>query len=785
MHMFPPDQNATRPFPAGRRGIGLALASLASAFMVLVGAEPGSAMNAAAIRPQPESTRRMVERLTQIRTNAEANPKTQVFMSRERAGELKEVLTQAVQSGDANQFTQLAPQYAMQMLNAGQSEEAMAQIEKFEAYAAKNQLSLGPRQRDSLRVLRAICMLRVGEQENCLVNHNADSCLFPIRGGGIHLLPRGSQGAIRLLTEQLTSRPNDLRSRWLLNIAYMTLGQYPAQVPPQWVIPPEKFASDYDIKPFPDVAMPLGLDVNGLAGGVILEDFDSDGYLDLMLSDWSLFGQLRLFHNNGDGSFSDRTSEAGLKGLVSGLNLMQTDYNNDGWPDVFIPRGAWLGKSGHFPKSLLRNNGDGTFTDVTEAAGLLSPHPTQTAAWFDYDGDGWLDVFIGHETANGDVNPCELYHNNHDGTFTECAAQCGVQVNRFIKGVTSGDFNNDGRPDLYLSNRDGVNLLFRNDGPRPDSKGGTNWSFTEVGAQAGVANQKASFPTAFLDYDNDGWSDILVTGYSIKDVGDICADVLGLPHDGERARLYHNNHDGTFKDVTVEAGLYKIIHAMGLNFGDLDNDGWLDFYAGTGDPDLATLIPNLMYRNNGGKSFQDVTTSGGFGMLQKGHGIAFGDIDNDGDQDIYSVVGGAYTGDTAYSQLFLNPGHGNHWITLKLEGKESNRIALGARIKVNTLEGGKPRAIYKTVSTGASFGASPLRQEIGLGQATEISSIEIFWPTTGKTQTLKGPPIDHFYKVTEGDAQATPWEVKPVHLNLAAKPMHQHDHAQLPVSGAP
>ncbi|HTH46141.1 MAG TPA: CRTAC1 family protein [Candidatus Limnocylindria bacterium] len=707
-------------------------------------------------------------------------------MSRERALQLRQVLLQAAQSGNAKEFAELAPQYAVQLLNAGNSEDALAEFEKFESFAAKNQISLGPRQRDSLRVLRAICLLRVGEQENCLVNHNADSCLFPIRGGGVHQLPRGSEGALRLLTEEMNQRPNDLRARWLLNVAYMTLGQYPAKVPPTWLIPPEKFASGYDIKPFPDVAMPLGLDVNGLAGGVIMEDFDGDGYLDLMVSDWSLTGQLRYFHNNGDGTFTDRTAEAGLTGLVSGLNLMQTDYNNDGRPDVFIPRGAWVGEAGHYPKSLLRNNGDGTFTDVTEEAGLLSPHPSQTAAWFDYDGDGWLDVFIGNESSNGDVNPCELYHNNHDGTFTECAVRCGLGVNRFIKGVVADDFNHDGRPDLYLSNRDGANLLFRNDGPRAGGNG-TNWVFTDVAVQAGVASQRASFPTAFLDYDNDGWPDILVTGYGIRDVGDICADVLGLPHDGERARLYRNNHDGTFKDVTIEVGLYKVIHAMGLNFGDLDNDGWLDFYAGTGDPDLATLIPNLMYRNNGGRTFQDVTTSGGFGMLQKGHGIAFGDLDNDGDQDIYSVVGGAYTGDTAYSQVFLNPGHGNHWITLKLEGKASNRIAIGARIKVNTVEGGKARAIYKTVCTGASFGASPLRQEIGLGQATEITGIEILWPTTGQTQTLKGLPMDHFYKVTEGDAQATPWDVKPVQFNLSARPAHPHHHepGQLPVLGSP
>ncbi len=193
---------------------------------------------------------------------------------------------------------------------------------------------------------------------------------------------------------------------------------------------------------------------------------------------------------------------------------------------------------------------------------------------------------------------------------------------------------------------------------------------------------------------------------------------------------------------------------MALNFGDFDNDGWLDFLAGTGDPDFSTVIPNRAFRNDEGKRFQDVSTSGGLGHLQKGHAISFADIDNDGDQDILEVIGGAYTDDTYRTLLLKNPGHGNHWLTLKLEGRKSNRSALGARIKVNLQTGKEPRAVYKTVSSGASFGASPLRQEIGLGQAKAIESVEIFWPTTGQTQTLRGIEMDRFYSVREGEPGA-------------------------------
>jgi hypothetical protein len=167
-----------------------------------------------------------------------------------------------------------------------------------------------------------------------------------------------------------------------------------------------------------------------------------------------------------------------------------------------------------------------------------------------------------------------------------------------------------------------------------------------------------------------------------------------------------------------------------------------------------------MFRNDGGRRFQDVTTAGGFGNLQKGHGVAFADINNDGHQDVYKVLGGAYTGDKYYTALYANPGHENRWVTLKLEGVKSNRSALGARIRVivNTATG--ERSIYRTVSTGGSFGASPLRKHIGLGDANAIKAIEIHWPATGETQRFEDVPMDRRYWIKEDATSAAPWEIK-------------------------
>ena len=723
---------------------------------------------------QPESNRRMAERLREI--TAAADPTKSPFDFSERARQLGTSL----QGADTLVRMQNALPHANLLLHAGDNEAAIARYEEFDRYLKEGGLKLDSTLATQLRTMTGLSYLRLGERENCLLNHNADSCIFPIQGGGIHLHERGSRGAIAHLAAQLEQFPGDLRARWLLNIAHMTLGEYPDKVPARWLIDPRHFASGHDIGRFPDVAGALGLDIDDVAGGVVMEDFDRDGFLDLMVSAQGLASQLRYFRSNGDGTFTQRTDEAGLTGLFGGLNLIHADYDNDGFADVLVLRGGWLGSVGRYPVSLLHNNGDNTFTDVTEAAGLLRLQPTQTAVWLDYDNDGRLDLYLGAESEGEVVVPCALFRNNGDGTFADVAQESGVAVVGYVKAVVSADFNNDGRPDLYVSRRDGANHLFRNDGPTSATAAGgrTVWKFTDVAKEAGVTEPFRSFSAWFFDYDNDGWSDLFVNGYYLQDVGDVAADVLGLPHAAERARLYRNRGDGTFADVSREAGVHQLLLTMGCNFGDLDNDGWLDFYVGTGDPEFATLIPNRMFRNDGGRRFQDVTTSGGFGQLQKGHGIAFGDLDNDGDQDIYSVVGGAIVTDNYHNQLFANPGHVNRWLKLELQGVKTNRAAVGARVKVTVRTPAGERTLHRTVGTGGSFGSAPFRVELGLADATEVVQAEIFWPATGQRQVVTGLEPDHAYRLREGAAAAEPVVLRSFDLSAAGAGHHHHHHGQ-------
>ena len=721
--------------------------------------------------PAP-STCRMAQLLAKFGENP--GPGALNFMSDRLVTLLESKLSNAT---NITERLKLQLELGIQQIRVGRPDKAINTFASLEKAVADDGGTLGPATVVELRMQKALAYLRLGEQENCLATHNGDSCVFPLSPDAYHLLPRGSRGAINLFNEQLAAHPDDLGARWLLNIAHMTLGQYPDKVPQQFLIPPETFASEYPMPRFRNVSDGLGLDCNDLGGGVIIDDFDNDGYYDIVFSAWDINGQLRYYHNNGDGTFTDRTSQAGLVGETGALNIQQTDYNNDGLLDIWMMRGAWLGKAGRMPCSLLRNNGDGTFTDVTEEAHLMSFHPTQTARWFDFDGDGWLDLFIGHESTDpNDPDWCELYHNNRDGTFTECSEACGIKIAAFVKGVACADYDNDGRPDLYLSIRGSPNILLHNEGP--DSHG--QWHFRNATASAGPVYQPIdSFGTFFFDYDNDGWEDLLVFGYYLPHgVADVAADYMGLPNQGAKPKLFHNNHDGTFTDVTEAAHLSRICHTMGHNFGDIDNDGWLDFYCGTGDPDLRTLLPKRMFRNAEGKFFQDVTTATGTGHIQKGHGIAFADLNDDGAQDIYISLGGAFTGDGARNALFLNPGNTNHWVKLKLVGVKANRPAIGARVKVVLQTPTGPRDVYRTVSSGGSFGSNPLRQEIGLANATAIAEVQILWPGSNTRQTVTHLELDRSYEIHEGEASASAMKIHPVRLDHSTPPHNSKLQAQ-------
>ena len=603
--------------------------------------------------------------------------------------------------------------------------------------------------RDETILQLAVSYLRLGEDQNCVEGHTRESCILPIRGGGVHKRRHGANNAIQYLRELLKLSPDHATARWLLNIAYMTVGGYPADVPADLLIPPERFESAEKFPRFENIASDLGLDTMGMCGGAIVDDFNGDGFLDIIVSDWGTSAQMRYFRNNGDGSFTERTEAAGLTGLFGGLNMLQADYDNDGDIDILVLRGAWLERAGRHPNSLLRNDGEGRFRDVTAEAGLgLVHYPTQTAGFADYDNDGDLDLYIGNETF-----PSQLFENDGRGGFRDVAVRAGVTNDRYTKGVTWGDYDGDRFPDIYVSNIDGDNRLYHNNG---------DGTFSDVAPKLGVTKPAKSFPTWFWDFNNDGNLDIYVSSYEAGMIY-VASDYLANPLMVDRDHLYQGDGKGGFQEVSLQMGMTRITQPMGSNFGDIDHDGYPDYYLGTGYPAYEGLMPNLLFHNQRGTGFADVTFAAGVGHLQKGHGVAFADLDNDGDQDLFMTMGGSFPGDAFQNVLFENPGFGNHWIGIRLLGKESNRFGVGARIRAEITEGGEKRSVYKWVNSGGSFGASPLRPQIGLGKAETIDVLEIYWPTSDTLQRFENVAADRWIEVIEGETEfrVLPWRHTP------------------------
>ncbi len=654
-------------------------------------------------------------------------------------------------------------------LRLGRHREAIADLEAARALV----LELPPAKRHAelhIDYLLAVTWLRVAADENCVAPRRADLCVLPGGGdgtppGGGHTRPAAATAAIealgRVIRHPRVDHPRLVAAGWLTNLAYQQIGGYPHDVPRDYLIDPKAFESA-PFRRFTEIGAALGLDRVSLSGGAVVDDLDGDGDLDIATSSWAPKTRLGLWRNNGDGTFTERGEDAGLRGITGGLNLIHADYDGDGDVDLLVLRGAWLGEAGRHPNSLLRNDGHGNFEDVTFAAGLGdSRYPTQTADFADYDHDGDLDLYVGNEALSADGWPNELFRNNGDGTFTDVAAGAGVLDRRFTKGVAWGDFDGDGWADLYLSNAGAANRLYRNRG---------DGTFEDVAARAGVEAPWVGFPTWWWDFDNDGRLDLMAfNGYFPKGqappVWNVAAGYIGIPHQGEPSRLYRNVGDGRFEEVAADRGFRLHTLTMGSNFGDLDNDGWLDVYLGTGYPEYEGLMPNVALRNVAGR-FVDVSFSSGLAHLQKGHGVAFADLDRDGDQDLFEQMGGAFPGDAFGNVLYENPGFGNHWLVVEAVGVRSNRSAIGARLRVVIREAsGARRSIYRHVDTGGSFGGNPLRQHIGLGTAVRVERLELHWPRTGRTQAFEDLEVDQALRIREDAAvveglsyRATPFE---------------------------
>ncbi|MFZ0305114.1 MAG: CRTAC1 family protein [Terracidiphilus sp.] len=507
--------------------------------------------------------------------------------------------------------------------------------------------------------------------------------------------------------------------------------------------------------------------IETMTGGVALFDYNNDGLLDIFFTNGATIPALdksdpaywnRLYRNNGDGTFTDVTESAGLKGKCYSMGAAAGDYDNDGYVDLYV--------AGYNCNQLFHNNGDGTFTDVTEKAGVTGIIPkagkawSVAAGWIDYNNDGHLDLFVvnylsynlksatlcvdqGHPAYCSPVDflgsPNILYRNNGDGTFTDVSEQSHIlQYVGKGMGVSFADYDNDGFTDIFVSNDTYQNYLFHNNG---------DGTFTEVGVLSGVAyngfgNAVAGMATDFRDIDNDGKPDIFETAMF-----------------GEGFPIYHNLGGGQFEDVSGSAGLTQYtsrLTAWGAGIFDFDNDGFKDLF--TSDADILDnsmelahrpyALSNGVFRNRGNLTFEDLSSKAGrsFSVPAAHRGAAFGDLNNDGKIDVVvTVLNGP-------PEIMMNrTENANHWILLNLIGVKSNRDGLGAKVKITTALGSQ----YNQATTAVSYNSSSdKRVHFGLGSAASIDRIEIAWPS-GIHQLLTNVKADQILNVKEAATDAS------------------------------
>jgi hypothetical protein len=635
----------------------------------------------------------------------------------------------------------------------GQFADASATLE--EALGLERLGSLTPRVRAELLALLGIIALSQAELNQKRASLVPSGEIVPSARAVAGAEDALKRKAIAQLTASLRL-VDDLHVRWLLNVAYMRLGEYPEKVPSEYLISLDRLGSGSGIGRFDDVAGESGLLGYGpsTAGACVFDDFSGDGIPDLFTTSLDAERGAALQVNRGDGTFAHASAAAGLGDQVYALAAAAADFDNDGKLDVVLLRGA-----GESPLrlSLLRNKGDLTFEDVTVRSGLSQPISSGSAAWGDYDNDGWVDLFVCGEygAANGSGasqpdprNRCRLYHNRRDGTFVDVAARAGVVNECTAKGAAWGDHDGDGRLDLFVSNFDGPCRLYRNQG---------DGAFRDVADGVGVAgpDHYCSSSCWFWDFDNDGRLDLFVNDYSPAP-SQVAAYFLGgqsADADAGHPRLYRNLGTAGFRDVSAEAGLERPIPAVSANFGDINNDGYLDVYFATGWDSYSGLTPSLMLKNVAGRRLQDVTASTATGYLKRARGISFADWDGDGDLDLFGRTGGLVPGDRSVDLLLRNPGRDSHWLKVKLVGTQTNRSALGARIRADlALAAGRTRSIYRTVGNNSSSGGNWLVEMIGLGDAPVAAKLTITWPTSRTGQTFHDVVADQAVEITEGVA---------------------------------
>lgn len=533
--------------------------------------------------------------------------------------------------------------------------------------------------------------------------------------------------------------PGDLRYRWMLRTLTLHAGQPENSIPKEFRLKiPAASPSTFRFRDVTDSSHAVRL---ALGRGAAWGDFDDDGREDILVG--AERAPFCLFRNRGDGTFEDVAAKMGLIDAV-GLGCYASqfiDYNNDGFQDIFLTSNGWGGGGRLF---LFHNEAGKRFIDVTQSAGLGAPINAFGSSWADYDNDGRVDLAV----ATGIIDPeggdrIRLFHNEGDGKFREVGEQAGLTQRARWISLAWGDYDGDGRQDLLATSFDAGPFLFRNLG---------DGRFVDVSVQAGIRTQIAAYTPVWLDYNNDGKLDLFVCTYpggelTVKDMIEAKVNATVVPP-AKRQLLFRNNGDGTFRNVTEEAGITGWYGGMSTQAGDFDNDGFDEITIGTGNPELDWTEPKPLFHNDGKGRFTDIGESSGlvhFGML---HGTALADYDDSGNLSLFGSFGGFYWGSRETTRLYRNLGSGNESLEVRLIGTRSNHDAIGAKISAHLGD----RRIFKWVNGGNGFGCNNSRiVHVGLGGEKRINELQVAWPS-GLQQSFRNVPAGQRIEIVEGQS---------------------------------
>ncbi|MDE3263297.1 MAG: FG-GAP-like repeat-containing protein [Acidobacteriota bacterium] len=597
---------------------------------------------------------------------------------------------------------------------------------------------------------RGIARLRLGDYPaatadfEVVLRETPDSATT-LRALGAALLRMGAPGpAAAALRQAADLEPELLETRWNLMVAAGRAGDDPDALPERYRldIPDRGAASPFR---FEEVSAEIGIERWSRARGSGWADFDGDGDVDLVslgIRDPHALYRNRLVED-GAATFAAAALDAALFDPRGGWSALFFDYDRDGDPDLYVTRDGWDGED---TNSLYRNDG-GRFVDVAAAAGVASAADGFTAAVADVNRDGLLDLYVANGVATRGGAPNELFLGAPDGRFVERGEAMGVADHGRSVGSAFGDYDGDGWPDLLVVNFFDGPVLYRN----LEGAG-----FEDVSAQAGIAAPHEGFVGFFFDYDNDGWLDVFIVGFASDMEVALQSRLEGeAVHEGSRLALYRNDRDGSFTDVTEEAGLSWNLGAMAATFGDYDNDGWQDIFIGVGAPPMERFEANRLFRNLGDGTFADVSASAGVDDLGKGHGATFADPDHDGDVDLFVPIGGAFPGDRQRSRFYRNPAsqlpHPNGWLHILLRASSLHPDAVGARVALRVTDAPQAPVQLQEVAVGGGFGVTPSPiLEFGLGQHQTVAEVTIRWPGGGH-RVLRNVPANQRILVIEDE----------------------------------